>query len=636
MRKLALDEFTRFNYLSNGKFNADGSKYAYVVKNANVDDNSYSSNLYVYDLDNKLNKQITFSNKVGFYQWLNDNELIYIYMDGDKESSTLNAININGGESYLYKKIDKVINSFEIINQNLFIFASTNNIGEVIEGKDKDDYQIIDEIPFWSNGEGFTNKKRNSLFLMNLENDNISQISDKYSNVIQFEIKNNKIYFIADTFENKCSIYSEIYSYDISNNTLSSLLNDINHELYKLFIIEEKLYLFAVDTKTYGINENPALYKLIDGALQLVWSKDESISSNSGSDSKLGSGITCKSYDNNIYYTTLDRDMPVLKKYDISGNETVLIKGFTSLDFFDIFNDEIIFSATDGLSLQELYLLSDNKINRITSINDNILKDIEISPINHFTYINDGIDLDGYIIKPTNYDSNKLYPCILDIHGGPKTAYGRNYYHEMQLFANEGYFVVFCNPRGSDGRCNDFADIRGKYGTVDYDDIMKCLDTAIENNKNIDIEKLGVTGGSYGGFMTNWIIGHTNRFKAAVSQRSISNWFSMGNTTDIGYYFAEDQNACNAWNDPGKLWWHSPLKYADNVNTPTLFIHSDEDYRCWMAEGLQMFTALKYHGVESRLCLFKGETHELSRSGKPLHRIKRLQEMLNWFNKYLK
>ena len=136
--------------------------------------------------------------------------------------------------------------------------------------------------------------------------------------------------------------------------------------------------------------------------------------------------------------------------------------------------------------------------------------------------------------------------------------------------------------------------------------------------------------------MTNWIIGHTNRFKAAVSQRSISNWISMFSTTDIGYYFADDQNLATPWSDYEKLWWHSPLKYADNVHTPTLFIHSDEDYRCWIAEGIQMFTALKYHGVDARMCIFKGENHELSRSGKPLHRIKRLQEILSWFDKYLK
>ena len=198
-----------------------------------------------------------------------------------------------------------------------------------------------------------------------------------------------------------------------------------------------------------------------------------------------------------------------------------------------------------------------------------------------------------------------------------------------------GYFVFFCNPRGGDGRGNEFMDIRGKYGTVDYDDLMKFTDKVLETYP-IDSKRVGVTGGSYGGFMTNWIIGHTDRFACAVSQRSIANWFSKFGTTDIGYYFNVDQNASSPWDNPEKLWWHSPMRYANKAKTPTLFIHSQEDYRCWLAEGLQMFTSLKYHGVPARLCMFRGENHELSRSGKPKHRVRRLEEMTQWFEHYLK
>ena len=143
-------------------------------------------------------------------------------------------------------------------------------------------------------------------------------------------------------------------------------------------------------------------------------------------------------------------------------------------------------------------------------------------------------------------------------------------------------------------------------------------------------------GGSYGGFMTNWIIGHTDRFAAAVSQRSISNWIAFEHTTDIGYFFTPSQHGTTTRQDVRKLWDLSPLKYAPNAVTPTLFIHSDQDYRCWMVEGLSMFTALKLHGCPAKLCLFHGENHELSRSGRPLNRIKRMEEILSWFNKYLK
>jgi len=202
------------------------------------------------------------------------------------------------------------------------------------------------------------------------------------------------------------------------------------------------------------------------------------------------------------------------------------------------------------------------------------------------------------------------------------------------VWANMGYFVFYCNPKGSDGRDNAFADIRGRYGEEDYQNLMDFADGVLAAYPQIDPKRVCETGGSYGGFMTNWILGHTTRFCCCASQRSISNWFSFYGTADIGYFFAEDQNAGNTFRSPEKLWRHSPLRYAANAKTPTLFIHSDEDYRCPLEQGLQMYTALVDNGVEARMCVFHGENHELSRSGKPKHRVRRLEEITGWFEKY--
>ena len=232
---------------------------------------------------------------------------------------------------------------------------------------------------------------------------------------------------------------------------------------------------------------------------------------------------------------------------------------------------------------------------------------------------------------PEDYNPDQSYPAILDIHGGPKTAYGQVYYHEMQYWVNEGYIVMYCNPTGSDGKGGEFADIRGKYGTIDYEDIMAFTDKILSKYKAIDQKRLYVTGGSYGGFMTNWMIGHTHRFKAAATQRSISNWISFHATSDIGYYFASDQNGAHPFDDLNKLWDHSPLKYIKNVKTPLLMIHSDEDYRCPIEQAMQFFVPLKERGIDTKLIWFKGENHELSRGGKPQARIKRLTEITHWF-----
>ncbi|MBR5502760.1 MAG: S9 family peptidase [Oscillospiraceae bacterium] len=254
----------------------------------------------------------------------------------------------------------------------------------------------------------------------------------------------------------------------------------------------------------------------------------------------------------------------------------------------------------------------------------------------HSFTASDGFEIHGYAMKPAGYEAGKKYPAILHIHGGPRTVFGSVFHHEMQVWANAGYFVFYCNPRGSDGRGDEFGDINGKYGTVDYENIMEFTDEMLQKYPDVDRFRVGVTGGSYGGFMTNWIIGHTGRFAAAASQRSIANWIAFEHTSDIGPFFTPNNQATTTREDVEKLWWHSPLKYADNCTTPTLFIHSDADYRCWMVEGLSMFTALKMHGCEARMCLFKGETHELSRSGKPQNRIRRMEEILGWMDKYLK
>ena len=291
--------------------------------------------------------------------------------------------------------------------------------------------------------------------------------------------------------------------------------------------------------------------------------------------------------------------------------------------------------------LMEIYELKDGKLEKLSAFNDEIHSTRHYSAPEHFTFVDsEGVEVDGWVIKPVGYIPGTKYPAVLEIHGGPKAAFTESYFHEMQLFASQGYFVMYSNPRGGDGKGSKFADIRGKYGTIDYDNLMQFTDECLARYPGIDGDKLGVLGGSYGGFMTNWIVGNTDRFKAAVSMRGICNWISFTYISDIGYRFGPDQQAAGPAADPAnladKMWQHSPLKYAANVTTPTLILHSDEDFRCWIPEAYQWFTALKLNGVETRMHIFKGENHELSRSGKPDHRLRRLEEIINWMDKFLK
>ncbi|WP_054969287.1 S9 family peptidase [Alicyclobacillus ferrooxydans] len=241
--------------------------------------------------------------------------------------------------------------------------------------------------------------------------------------------------------------------------------------------------------------------------------------------------------------------------------------------------------------------------------------------------------VEGWVMKPFNYEEGHKYPVILDIHGGPQLQYGYGFFHEMQWFASQGYAVLFMNPRGSMGYGQEFVNaVRHHYGEGDAADVLNSVDAAVAQFDFLDGKRVGVTGGSYGGFMTNWIVGHTDRFFAAVSQRSISNWFSFYGVSDIGPLFVEAQLGGDIFTEPEKLWRMSPLAYAPQVKTPLLLLHSENDLRCPIEQAEQFYTAIKRRGGEVELFRIPNASHGLSRNGKPKLRQERLQAIFNYIN----
>ncbi|MDO5100021.1 MAG: S9 family peptidase [Eubacteriales bacterium] len=226
------------------------------------------------------------------------------------------------------------------------------------------------------------------------------------------------------------------------------------------------------------------------------------------------------------------------------------------------------------------------------------------------------------------------HPAILYIHGGPQVAYGESFFHEMQALAAAGYGVLMVNPRGGSSYGQHFvASILGDYGNHDYDDLMMAVDEMLKRYPRVDADRLYVVGGSYGGFMTNWIVTHTDRFRAAVTQRSISNWLSFYGTSDIGVAFVKWQLQ-HELPDTKRLWEMSPIAYAAQAKTPLLVIHSDEDHRCPKEQGEQMYMAMKKYRVETKMITFPKSSHGLSRIGLPNLRQERLEAIRNWFDEH--
>ena len=248
----------------------------------------------------------------------------------------------------------------------------------------------------------------------------------------------------------------------------------------------------------------------------------------------------------------------------------------------------------------------------------------------------DGEKIQGWIVKPPDFDPDQKYPMILEIHGGPHTQYGNAFFHEIQFLAARGYVVLYTNPRGSRGYGQAFtAAIRGDWGGPDFGDLMAGVDYAIAQGY-VDPERLGVTGGSYGGFMTNWVVSHTDRFKAAVTQRSVTNMMSMAGTCDVQLMGDRTYFPSEVWEDPTLYWKLSPLSYVQNINTPLLILHSEGDLRCPIEQGEQLFIALKRLKRVVQFVRYPPEaSHDLSRSGPPDLRLDRLARIVDWMDKHL-
>ena len=273
---------------------------------------------------------------------------------------------------------------------------------------------------------------------------------------------------------------------------------------------------------------------------------------------------------------------------------------------------------------------------QITRFNSELLKELNVSkPEEVIVAGHDGYPIHGWIMKPPKFKAGGRYASVMQIHGGPRVQYGHSFFHEMQYLAAQGYVVYYCNPRGGQGYGRAHAEcIVDNWGTLDYDD---CISFAkhMSRRKYIHADKMGVTGGSYGGYMTNWIVTHTNMFKAAVTQRSVTNFISMFGSSDIGFMVDREIKG-KPWDDYEHWWDRSPIKHVKNVRTPLLIIHSEQDLRCPQEQGEQLYISLRKLRRKTELVLFPGEPHGLSRGGRPDRRLARLDWIRLWFDRYLK
>jgi dipeptidyl aminopeptidase/acylaminoacyl peptidase len=293
--------------------------------------------------------------------------------------------------------------------------------------------------------------------------------------------------------------------------------------------------------------------------------------------------------------------------------------------------------VSDPTHPYEVFVSDARTQRRLSSENEAFLATVELSAAEAVSFASsDGQTVQGWLIKPVGFSERKKWPLVLEVHGGPETMYAATFMHEFQVLAAQGYAVLYTNPRGSKGYGEAFtARIFADWGNQDAADCMAAVDLAC-TWKWVDRARLGLTGGSYGGFMTAWLVGHTERFKAAVSQRGCYNFSSFYGTSDIGPWFGDYILGGPVYERSALYADRSPLTYAPSMRTPLLLIHSENDLRCPIEQAEQLFVQLRRIGkCTVEMVRFPEESHNLSRSGRPDRRVERLQRIVGWFDRYL-
>ena len=598
--------FAKFSYLNNVAISRDGNLVAYVLKKVNMKENKYENTIVIEDLKNGRRRYVEDAVNPKFSP--DGKKMLYLHTDEEKKKSDLYLLEIDTMTS---KKLIEAKNikgmDWHRNSRKILILYSKK--------LEDEDFFYDDSIPVWFNGEGFRDMEKNVIQIYDTEGEvELEKFEDNY--ITNALWHGDRIIYSVAKRENPFNLY-DIYSYRGKKKRIfenvSFFPQDSNDKILLFLGKEKKKYL----TEHYYL-------------LTYDGKKLNNISEKYGRGSYMGK-LDSKG---NVYALTSDAGNLVLEKYE-NGERKRIIEKDCYVYFLDVSKDgKIAFLKMSDTELGELYIY-DGKVRKITSYNSEILKKLKPKKHIHFQYNSfDGKKIDGWYIKPRG--GKKKLPLVVFVHGGPKGMYGHYFHLEAQLLADNGFYILFTNPRGSGGYDEKFAlEVLNRTGLEDFKDIMKGLEHLLKIEKNIDEKRIGITGISYGGYMTNWAITQSNRFKAAISENGISYWFTSYAFSDIGLWFDKEVIGDEPLKNENyrKL---SPIFYANKVKTPVLFIHSLEDYRCPLDQSLMFYHVLKSMGKEAYIAIFKKGEHGHSIRGKPEHRRKRYKIFLEFFIKKLK
>ncbi len=614
-------------------------------------ENTYYNYLYQLNLQTRQIQQLTFGKeRISSVQWSPNSKMVSFISTREKEA-TLYILPIDGGEARAVVKELRHITSYQWYIDSATIYFTAKIEQDFFEEKrekKKPEAYHVDRMRYKLNGVGLLNTKQYAAFAkLDVTTGEITPlIKDETNYSVQHVSPDGQTVLLTNWSTVKDDDFSmQLLQYSIEEKTMEKIF-DMDGSLGGATYSHDGAYIaFEVSPNEPYRNATHNEVYVYDVTQQSAWSLTAMMDLPVG-DYAIGDvqqSVQAPSVvwteGNDLYFQMSSMGDVRLYYATLSGAIYPATPEEEHIYGYDITKDGqyALITCSSSTTVSNLYLheVTTGERHQLTQFNENYEQTHHLVKPEIIQVENEGQLVWGWLMKPAQYQEGQKYPLLLAIHGGPHMMYANTFMHEMQLLAAEGYGVLYMNPRGSHGYSQEFVNgCRGDYGGGDYRDLMAAVDLAISEYAWVDSSRLGVTGGSYGGFMTNWIIGHTDRFKAALTQRSISNWVSFFGVSDIGYYFTPWQIEGDM-RDVNKLWEHSPLKYVKNSTTPLMILHGELDDRCPIEQAEQLYTTMKSMGKEVEFIRFEQANHDLSRTGLPNLRLQRLEAIQNWFVKKL-
>lgn len=641
---------------SDPNYSPDGKRVAYVVWSMDEKADGYVASIHVADADGSSSLRLTTADaRDTSPRWSPDGKHL-AFLSTRAEKPQIWMIRAAGGEAWQVSELDEGVAEFAWSPDGSHIVAVSKSVtpsgDEPADEAEKSDVKHITRIRYKSDDEGFLDFKTRHLWIVPAFGGEARQLThaDNHASDPIWSPNGREIAFVTNRSEGReWNNVSEIWVVLAAGGGERPLLSGDSASFGSPSWSPDGSRLAAVGDweAVAGGSPDSDIWIVPAGggdAANITEGFGRSVGDAGMSDMYRGSSNRpiWTPDGSHLYFITSDSGNSHIYRVPAEGGEVKKVtSGNRRISAMALNSDasRMAYIAATPINPGDVYTASgEGQVEvRLTKANADFLNGIALTDPEEFWVPSpsDGTSIQGWILKPPGFDPARKYPMILQIHGGPHAMYANAFMHEFHLMAARGYVVVYTNPRGSSGYGEAFTRASHlRWGETDMPDVMAAVDHVLSLGY-VDESRMGVTGGSYGGFMTLWVIGHTDRFKAAVTQRCVSNLYSFYGTSDIGWGFIDYQFGGKAWERREHFMKYSPISYVEQMTTPLLIVHSERDFRCPIEQAEQVFISLKKLGREVEFVRVPDETHNLSRTGKPKHRQERLEYIVGWFDSHL-